>query len=175
MIVEVCRELASPAIELEIKELRAVGRNEGEESMVARPGVVGGAFEIADGWKQACWESLCKEGTDAVGLRCDDEQALVVVQNFVGDADKAVVNLGQERCPVRGCMWPSELHSALGMPLGREKGVTQLHLFGLGEIGEIKMQCEVADGGRCGGVVERHERKRGMEKRKEFEKKKYRK
>ena len=159
LIVEVGGELIAPAIELEIKEEGTFGRDEGEEGMVASPGVVGGTFEIADGREEAGRQTFCEEGADAVGLGSDDEQSFVVVQDFEGDAHEAVVNLTEDGGPVRGCMRPGELHPALRVPLSGEEGVAQSCFLGLGELGKFEMQREVADRGSCGGVVEGHGRR----------------
>ena len=156
LIIEVSGELVAPAVELEVEELGAFGGDECEESVVTCPGVIGRALEIADGRQKAGGKAFGQEGLDAVWLWSYNEQTFVVVQYFVGNVNKALINFGKEVCPVGGGMRPSELHSTLRMPLGREEGVAQVALLLTRKVGEVKVQREVADCGSSGSVVEWH-------------------
>lgn len=128
--------------------MRATLGDKGKESVVARPGVVGGTLEICDVREKTRGDALVEEGFYAVRLRGDDEEKLAMGKYFEGDADVASVDLSEDGCPVGGGMWPRELHAALGMPLGREEGGADLGLLWACLVGKLEVKGEVAD---CGG------------------------
>ena len=62
-----------------------------------------------------------------------------------GDADEAIVHLGEEGRPIGACMGPSELHAALRMPLGGEEGGANLCLLRACLMGKLEVEGEVAN------------------------------
>ena len=123
---------------------------------MARPSVVGGTLEVAALRQQARGDALVQESFDAVGLRGDDEEKLVANEDFEGDADKAIVDLTEEWCPIGVGMGPRELHTALRMPLGGEECRTYLSLLRACLTGKLEVQCEIVNRGRGWGEMDGH-------------------
>ena len=97
-----------------------------------------------------------QEGFDAVRLWRNDEQELIMHQDFEGDADIAVIHISEDGRPVGFGMRPCELHTTLRIPLRREEGRTYLRLLRACLFGKLEMQREVANTGRGRGVVDGH-------------------
>ena len=163
-IIKLCRELVAPTVELEIKEAGSGFGQECEEGMVACPCIVGGALEIADLREETRGYTLAQESLDAVGLRGYDEKEFVVGKYLEGDADEAIVHLGEEGRPIGACMGPSELYAALRMPLGGEEGGANLGLLRACLMGKLEVEGEVANRGGGRGEMDCHERERGCRK-----------
>ena len=139
LVVEVGGELVAPAVEAEIEQTGTCLGEEGEEGVVARPSVVGGTLEVADLGQQVRGNSLAQESFDAVGFWGDDEEELVANEDLEGYADKAIVNLTQEWCPVGSGMGPRELHAALRVPLGGEECRANLGLLWACQTGKLEV------------------------------------
>ncbi len=92
MVVEVGGELVAPTIELEIEEAGACLCHEGEETMIASPGVVGGTHEITDMGQKTRGDALMEESLDAFGLRSNNEKEFVTNQDFQSKADITVIH-----------------------------------------------------------------------------------
>ncbi len=115
--------------------------------MITRPGVVGGTFEKMHLRKQTQRDAFVKEYLDAVGLGADDEQLFTMGQDLKSDADEAGFYLAKEICPIRALMGPRQLHTALGVPLGRQKRGTDFGLLGASLFYFAQRQCQIADNG----------------------------
>jgi hypothetical protein len=144
-IIEIGRELVTPAVKTEIEETWTSFGKKGKEGMVTRPSVIRRALEIADLRQEARRDTLAEESLDAVGLRGDDEEQLVANQDLKGNADETLVHLGKEGGPVGGGMRPRKLHTALRVPLGGEEGGANLGLLGACLMSKLEVKGEVAN------------------------------
>lgn len=126
-IVEVGTELPSPSVETEIEELRTGAGEEGDETVVARPGVVGRTREVADALQHLGGQTLLQQCTDGIRLGGDDEKGLTK-SYLIGHAEIGFGHLGEHIGPVGGGMRPCELYEALRRPFGG-KGAARTTLF----------------------------------------------
>ena len=121
-IVERGLEFSTPPVEAEVEQLGAVVGDDGEEGVVACPGVVGGAGVVGDVLCGTLRQFLVDEGAHGGHIGCDDEQRFADGY-FVGQAQVALCDLGQHVGPVGAGVRPGELDTALGEPLRRQRAV----------------------------------------------------
>ena len=109
LVVEMGGKLESPSVELVVEEGggTVVVAEEGDEGMVACPGVVGGAGDDVG----------TERGVNEPGVSGDDEQRLTF-GNFACHVVVAVEDFVEHGCPVGVGMWPCELDKGLAMPFG---------------------------------------------------------
>ena len=115
--------------------------------MVTRPGVICRALKIGDLRQQARRNTFVEKGLDAIGLWCDNQQAFIAHENLQGDVYKAVINLGEEVCPIGGSMRPRQLDAALRKPLSGKEGGADFGLLRSSDVGVLHVKREVADDG----------------------------
>ena len=72
-IVVLCLKLSAPSVESEIEQMPSVGILDGDESVVACPGVVGLGFDDADVLQYICRQPLFQQLLKVFRFRCDDE------------------------------------------------------------------------------------------------------
>ena len=120
LVVVVGGKLHAPAVETEVQQFGTLFAHTGDEAMVARPRVVGGAFHPQDILQHVCRQLLREQFLYRLLFRSDDEQ-LFAAGNLISHAHIALRHLRQQVAPVGVLMRPSELHTALRIPFRRQK------------------------------------------------------
>ncbi len=116
LIVEVGRKFHAPTVEAVIVEYeRAIGTADGQEAMVACPGIVGRTF--GNDHARQIDATLAKLLLDVVRLGRDNEQWLAA-RNFAGNGGEALLGRLEVRSPVGIGMRPCELYEPLRFPFG---------------------------------------------------------
>ena len=98
-----------------------------------------------------------KQGSDAIRLRRHNQQELIAHQYLKSDMYETIIHLIQHIGPIRSCMRPRELHTALRKPLCRKEGGADLGLFRASCLRHLHVKREVRDGRGGRGEVESHE------------------
>ena len=114
-VVEVGIKLLSPAVELEVEQARAIGGEQGDEAMIASPGVVGRCFAERYAQHALGRQSFFEQLFNVLRLRCYDDEPLARSDGFchIYIATRYVFQNG---LPVRVAVRPCELHCTLFVP-----------------------------------------------------------
>ena len=115
-IVKCSLKLASPAIEAEVYIVRHIAAEQGDESVVTRPGVIGIALKEC---YVRCWYFIgLQQCAYLFNIRGYNEQMLACTDGG-SELHIAGFNLVQHIMPVGFLVRPSKLHHLLVVPLGR--------------------------------------------------------
>lgn len=118
LVVEVGRKLHAPAVEaIVVQHELAIGTADGQEAVVARPGVVGRAFGYDDAAQVHA--ALAQLLLDRFRFGRDDEQGLATC-HLAGNGGEALLGGFEIRRPIGFGMWPCELYEPLRFPFGRK-------------------------------------------------------
>lgn len=130
-IVKVGRELLTPTVKAKVEEVSrwrtlGPGGGEGDEGMVACPGVVIPTRNDGDGKRCLCRQQF----PDGIRFLCRNEQRLIATDDFsqrhISPGDVAKVG-----SPIRLSMWPRQLDSALRLPFCRKPTKTRMKFLSI--------------------------------------------
>lgn len=124
-VVERRFKLAAPTIETIVEQFGIFLPDDGDESMVASPGVVGGAGNVSDVFRGTSRQALFEERLHGLNVGRNDDE-LFARGNFKSHAHVTRRHILQHISPICVFMRPRELNGALRKPFG---GHNAAHFF----------------------------------------------
>ena len=101
-----------------------VGLEDGDERVIARPGIVGGNLVEGNVGKSLLGQVLFKQASHFLRIRRHDQEPLAE-GNLCGNPDVAGTDFRQYGCPVGLLVRPGQVTGRLGVPFGWEEGCTR--------------------------------------------------
>ena len=124
-VVLPCGELLAPAVEAEVEQMRSVGCKQGDEAVVASPGVVGGCLAEGGSLQAFGREMTLEECAYMFGLGRYNNK-MYARGDFPCHVDVAACHFGQYGLPIGSGMRPGQLHGTLLVPFCRQYMVRSL-------------------------------------------------